>query len=228
MSQPAHPLLRALYAWPPQAAVGRVLPKSKIYAHTKASAATRALFVAQVEQITWAYKLAPETINLPATPAVPEIEVFELALKSPEFNHAVLRSIDKAIAFPILFELRFEGRAQLVAAYKRPSEADASQWVVGDYFAAPWQLDSGARPGLPLSLDLRGLYEQLLRTLMPLPPRAGENLVSQLARISQWRSGHSELTRLQTQLRQEKQFNRKVALNAELRKLQKSVDNFAS
>ena len=34
------------------------------------------LFVAQVEQIVWQYKLAPETINLPATPGVPEIQVF--------------------------------------------------------------------------------------------------------------------------------------------------------
>jgi Domain of unknown function (DUF4391) len=45
------------------------------------------LFVQQVEQIVWQFKLAPETINLPARPAVPEIQVFAIQLKTPELNH---------------------------------------------------------------------------------------------------------------------------------------------
>jgi Domain of unknown function (DUF4391) len=166
----------ALFTWPAQARVGRAMPKSKIYLHGKPNTALRALFVSQVESITWAYKLAPETINLPAKPDVPEIEVFEITLKTPSLNHAVLRCIDKAIPFPILFNLRFEGRTQPVAAYKRPSEASASQWVIGDYHAAPWQADSQAKPTLPLALDLQGLYEQLLRQHLSLPARAGETL----------------------------------------------------
>ena len=127
----------ALFAWPPQAAVGRPVAKSKIYAHAKPTAALRALFVEQVESITWAYKLSPETINLPAKPAVPEIEVFEVALKLPDVSHSVLRCIDKAMPRPILFNLRFEGKIQPVAAYKRPSDAASEQWVLGDYHAAP-------------------------------------------------------------------------------------------
>jgi hypothetical protein len=63
MTQLANP---ALFNFPPQAQVGRVLPKSKIYEHGRISTALRERFVKQVEQITWQYKLAPETINLPA------------------------------------------------------------------------------------------------------------------------------------------------------------------
>ena len=177
-----HTATQALFAWPPQAAVGRPVAKSKIYAHGKPSAALRALFVEQVESITWAYKLAPETINLPAKLDVPEIEVFEIALKLPDVSHSVLRCIDKAIPFPILFVLRFEGHSQPVAAYKRPSDAahhqggQVSQWVVGDYHAAPWQKEGVALPGLPVALDLQGLYEQLLRQHFAAPARAGESL----------------------------------------------------
>ena len=47
-----------LYAWPKQAAFGRVVPKSKIYEHASVSAALKERFVQQVEQINWAYKLA--------------------------------------------------------------------------------------------------------------------------------------------------------------------------
>ena len=216
------------------------MPKSKIYLHGKPTAALRALFVAQVESITWVYKLAPETINLPAKPDVPEIEVFEIALKTADLSHAVLRCIDKAIPFPILFNLRFEGRTQPVAAYKRPSEANASQWVVGDYHAAPWQADnqansqansqasSQAKPGLPVALDLQGLYEQLLRQHLSQPARAGETLREQLARLAELASKQLELDKLALKLEREKQFNRKVELNAHLRHLRQQLDGLAT
>ena len=220
----------ALFAWPPQAAVARPVAKAKIYVHAKPTAALRALFVEQVESITWAYKLAPETINLPAKPDVPEIEVFDIALKLPDVSHAVLRCIDKAIPFPILFVLRFEGHSQPIAAYKRPSDAahhqrgQVSQWVVGDYHAAPWQKDDLLRPGLPVALDLQGLYEQLLRQHFAVPARADESLRDQLDRLSLLSAKQMAAAKLESRLAQEKQFNRKVEINAQLRTIRQEID----
>lgn len=218
----------ALFTWPPQAAVARPVAKAKIYAHAKPTTALRALFVDQVESITWAYKLAPETINLPAKPDVPEIEVFEIALKLPDVNHSVLRCIDKAIPFPILFVLRYEGHSQPVAAYKRPSDATSGQWVVGDYHAAPWQKDSVVRPGLPVALDLQGLYEQLLRQHFAVPARPSESLRDQLDRLSLLSAKQAAAAKLETRLAQEKQFNRKVEINAQLRTIRTELHALAS
>ena len=58
--------MSALFAYPKQAEFGRVLPKNKIYEHSGANTRLKELFVEQVEQIVWRYKLAPETINLAA------------------------------------------------------------------------------------------------------------------------------------------------------------------
>ena len=218
----------ALFAWPPQAAVARPVAKAKIYAHGKPSAGLRALFVEQVESITWAYKLAPETINLPAKPDVPEIEVFEIALKLPDVSHSVLRCIDKAIPFPILFVLRFEGQSQPVAAYKRPSDAASGQWVVGDYHAAPWQKGDVALPGLPVALDLQGLYEQLLRQHFALPARAGETLRDQLGRLDALAAKQAAAAKLESHLNAEKQFNRKVEINAQLRTIRTELQALAT
>lgn len=204
------------------------MPKSKIYLHGKPNTALRALFVAQVESITWAYKLAPETINLPAKPDVPEIEVFEITLKTPSLNHAVLRCIDKAIPFPILFNLRFEGRTQPVAAYKRPSDANDAQWVVGEYHAALWKSDGDARPTLPLALDLQGLYEQLLRQHLAFATRAGETLRDQLDRLAALAVKQAAAAKLEARLNAEKQFNRKVKINGELRTLRDEVNRLTS
>ena len=208
---------KAQFVWPAQAAVNRPVPKTKIYAHAKPTAALRALFVEQVENITWAYKLAPETINLPAKPDVPEIEVFEIALKLPDVSHSVLRCIDKAIPFPILFVLRHDGRTQAIAAYKRPSDAASGQWVLGDYHAAPWQKDDAPRAALPVALDLQGLYEQLVRQHLAIPARPGESLRDQLDRLANLSAKQTAATKLEARLAQEKQFNRKIEINAQLR-----------
>ena len=138
-----------------------MLPKNKIYEHSGANARLKDLFVEQVEQIIWQYKLAPETINLPARPGVPEIQIFSIQLKGSELQEDVLRCIDGAVQFPILFELnRGQGdqaKTQVVAAYKRPSEADASRWVLSSYFATDWMPAGTARTSLPLALDMAHL-----------------------------------------------------------------------
>ena len=99
-----------LFEYPAKAAFGRTVPKNKIYEHGSPTTALKEYFVRQVEQIVWQYKLAPETINMKATIAVPEIQVFTIVLKDGELKPEVLRCIDQAIPFPILFELHFEDR----------------------------------------------------------------------------------------------------------------------
>ena len=74
--------MTALYNYPKTALLKRVVPKTRIYDRVQATTALKDKFVAQVDQITWRAKLAPETINLPATNSVPEIQVFRVTLKS--------------------------------------------------------------------------------------------------------------------------------------------------
>lgn len=217
-----------LFSFPPQAKVGKVLPKSKIYQHGRVSTGLRERFVSQVEQITWQYKLAPETINLPERSGVAEIEVFELALKTETLDEDVLRAIDRAIPLPIIFHLQHGHRTRMIAAYKRPSAAETGKWVIDGYFAGAWQAADAERQPLPIALDLNSLYEQLLRSLLPRSARPGESLSEQLDRLSRLRSRQNEHNKLEARLHAETQFNRKVALNAELRALQTEIDQLSA
>jgi hypothetical protein len=214
---------QALFHYPTQAAFERVLPKSKIYEHSKPTSAVKELFVKQVDKIIWQYKLAPETINLPAKPNVPEIQVFTIALKTQELSEDVLRCIDQAIPLPIFYQLTFANRIKIKAAYKRPSDADAGKWVTESYFETDWLDKDTDRAELPVVLDLAGLYEHLLRPLLPLPPRTGESLKTQVERLSLLRTKQNEYRKLENRLNNERQFNRKVELNAQLRLLKVAV-----
>lgn len=209
----------ALIAYPEQAAFGRVLPKNKVYEHSGANTRLKDLFIKQVEQIIWEYKLAPETLHLPARPSVLEIQIFTLQLKTPELHRDVLRCIDGAIPFPIIFELTFEGKTQVIAAYKRSNESDANRWVVSDYFATEWLPSDCERTAMPVALHMSGLYEQLLHRLITLSARPQESLTDLVARVEQAQAKQRELDKTTALLEKEKQFNRKVEINAQLRQL---------
>nr|WP_289109398.1 DUF4391 domain-containing protein [uncultured Halomonas sp.] len=216
-----------LYAWPKQAAFGRVVPKSKIYEHANVSTALKERFVQQVEQINWAYKLAPETVNLPATPAVTEIQVFCLSLKGDGLDQDVLKAIDRAIPFPLIFELVQGGRVKLVAAYKRPAQnpkSDADISIVGNYLETNWCPRDTPRQSLPVALDMNGLYEQLLLHMMPIPARSEESLADAVGRVEQLRARQREIDKVAARLKREKQFNRKVEMNAELRRMKAELE----
>lgn len=208
-----------MFAYPKQAEFNRPVPKSKIYAHARPSKRIKELFVAQVGEILWKYKLSPETINLPPRKGINEIQVFEIALRTPQLDPAVLQAIDKAIPFPLVFQLVHEGKICFAAAYKRPSEADASKWVIEASFQTEPQPLDAERPPLPVALDLAGLYEQIVRRHIPLAPRTDETLGAQVARYNALAAKQRAQRQLEARLAQEKQFNRKVELNAQLREL---------
>lgn len=220
--------LSPFISYPKQAAFGRILPKNKIYEHSGATPAVREMFVRQVEQIVWQYKLAPETINLASKPGVPELQIFAIQLKTPALNHEVLRCIDGAVQFPIIFELTFEDKTQVVAAFKRTSESDSNRWVVSDYFSSQWMPSDGVRTALPLALDLGILYEQLLQRLIPFPLRQNETLAGLVTRVEQLRLKENEVQKITSKLAKEKQFNRKVEINAQLRAIRQELDNLTN
>lgn len=212
-----------MFAYPPQAAFNRPVPKSRIYDHARPTKAVRERFVREVEEIVWSYKLSPETINVPPAPGAQEIQIFTLTLKTPELSEAVLRTIDEAIPSLIFFRLQHGDRIRGKVAYKRPSGADGTKWVVEDYFESAWQPANIPCPPLPVALNLGSLYAQMLRPYLTPPARPGETLAAHISRLRELHCVSREAEALAVDLANEKQFNRKIELNARLRSLRQSI-----
>lgn len=209
------------YNWPEGTAFGRVVSKTKLYAHGGAGARVKRLFVDQVERVVWAHKLSPETIRLKATKSVPEIEVLRVELKVPEVHGDVLDCIDRAIPYPTLLELHHARRVKLTAAYKRPSEAEKGKWVVGEHGEGSWIVASAEGRDLPVALDLGALYRELLIPLMPFPPARDETTRAWAERVAEVKRLDREIGKLEGRIRKERQFNRKVQLKLEVVQLKK-------
>lgn len=212
-----------MFIYPAKAEFNRALPKVKIYTNAKPSKSVKAKFVSQISEIVWKYKLSPETTNLAARDGFTEIQVFEITLKEPELDSGVLIAIDKAIPYPILYRLLYEGRIKRVAAYKRPAADSSGKWLTETYFETDWTEDVDPVKPLPVALDMKTLYEQMLLAYIDLPPRDGENLDVLVERVRMIRKCRRELRALEAKMNSEKQFNRKVELNAQVRGIQERL-----
>ena len=213
-----------MFSFPPQTAFGKPVPKSRIYTHAAPSRRVKELFVSQLSEIVWAHKLSPETLHLPARPGVPEIQIFDLHLKTATLDDDVLHAIDRAVPYPVIHRLHSEKGTAISAAFKRPSEADSSQWVVGARFTSAYSMPKAEEPPLPTAIDLSRLYAALFAPLLPLTARQGEPLSGHVARCEAYLRLCRQIDQLTARLHREKQFNRKVEINQQLKPLQAELE----
>lgn len=210
--------MAVLYDWPVAAAFSRMVAKSKFYEHASISAAVKQRFVAEVQRVTWAFKLADGTVNLRGSAAVPEVQVFVIDAKGEDVSDAVLIAIDKAVQSPIIFEVvrtrDGESETRMAAAHKLVGPGRST---MGSRLSTPWQPGGVVRVPLPPALDLQRLYDALLTAMLPIPAAQGESVVKALARVDETRRLERELAALDLRLRNEPQFNRKVELRRRIR-----------
>ena len=197
-----------LYSWPDAARFGKPITKSKFYEQGVVTPAVRARFAAEVESITWAYKLAESTINLPSNNEVPEIQVLVIQAKGVDVDDTVLTTIDKAIKQPVLFEIATAQRTRMTATVKAGSSG-------GRYYSSEWSQGDARRP-LPPSVTLPNLYTALLDSLLPIRVRRGEKLTELADRLAATARLEREISALTRKLRAEPQLNRKVELRRAL------------
>jgi len=213
-----------IYDFPKKTAYGKVIPKNKIYAYANPGTRIKEFFVREVDKIGWSYKLSSQTLNLPESGFVKEIQIITIDLKSKYLNVDVLRAIDKAIPSPIIFVLRDNDKIRYTAAYKRQNEADKSKWVISEYFQSPWMKENKERQPLPVALNLRILYETLVKNLISIKPLSNESMEEFVARVEQIGVKQREAKKLQLKMRKEKQYNRKVELHTQLVNLKKEIE----
>lgn len=203
-----------LFRWPERAAFGRTVPKTRFYEQGNIRAELREKFVDDIQRITWAYKLADDTIRLRGTAAVPEIQVFTVETKGADVSDDVLTAIDKTVHFPIIFEVASSNRVRTVAAQKVLRGNIAT---LGSYFTTVWESADTPRRPLPTALDLPSLYEAILTALLPVEMRAGETVSEATDRLDRSRKLEREIAALEKKLRTEPQLNRKIDIRRQIK-----------
>lgn len=201
----------------------RRIPKQKFYENLTVTPALKRVFIDQIKLIYWRNKLAPTTLNISAGEQVTELEVFEIQLKEPALDEAVLRQIDREVPYHILFVLTCGGRAQAWIGYKQAAASGTNAFKVDTYYHTDWM------PEGELSLRLDGLttdavYESFVRQIAGDrldTADAAEELKDTVERDLQRQKLEREIAKLEKLARAEKQPKKRFELYQRLQALRK-------
>ena len=203
------------------------IPKQKFYDKINVSPTLKRVFVNQVKIIYWKNKIATTTTNLAAGKYVTELEVFEIKLNRPLQDDSLLRQIDKSIPYHILFLLEYQDKYQVWIGYKEATQSGINAFKVNNYFHTDWLKED------ELSLKLDGLnldaaYENYVYQIAGdiLNQNNQESLKDSIDRSDNIKQLEKQIEALQVKIRKEKQLNRQIEMNTELKKLKKRLENF--
>ena len=201
------------------------IPKQKFYEHITVSPALKKSFVDQIRMIYWRNKVAATTVNLAPGTIVDEVEVFEIKLNSASLDEAVLRQIDREISYHIIFLLEYEGKLQAWTAYKEKTPTANAVFKVGKYYHTEWMTEAE----LPIRIDglnLDAVYENFVRQIAgdALKADSSESLKASVERDEKKKQLEKQIAALENKMRREKQLNRQMEMNAELKRLKREKE----
>lgn len=188
---------------PKECIVDKFIPKKTFYEKVNISNLIKQEFVDKVERITWKYKIAESNINVSKTNDVEEIEIFEIILREKYDSKNILKVITKEIPYPILFVVKCNDEFQY--GIKFEDVIYFSEWNNNINFNFT-------------GFNLENVYENIVKTITNLDNNT-ENIQAELEKLEEISKIQNEITKLETQIRKEQQFNIKVELNKKILEL---------
>lgn len=202
------------------------IPKQKFYNNLNVSPALKRSFINQINAIYWANKIAAETLNLAEGKNVTEIEVFEVRLNVPTLDEAVLKQIDREIPYHILFIMEYEDKYKAVIGYKEESSGNTA-FKVNCYYSTEW-MNADALPLKLEGLSVDSVYENFVRQIAGnalAASTSGETLKASVDRDEKRQALQTQIAKLQAKIKKEKQLNRQMQMNSELKELKEELNS---
>lgn len=208
--------------------LNRRIPKNKFYEKLPVSPETKRLFIDQIKKVIWRNKIASTTANIAPGEKVTEIEFFEIQLNNKMLDEKVLKIIDEGIPYHIVFVLHYEEQIQIWASYKEPKKKNDNQSKVTAYCHTDWIQEDEYSFGLT-GVNLDKVYENLFREIAgdQIDSNATQNeynLKDAIELTKKKKDLEKKINKLKTQVKKEKQFNKQIELNDELKKLKKEYE----
>ena len=202
------------------------IPKQKFYENLQITPALKKIFVDQIKTIYWKNKIATTTVNLAAGEYVKELEVFSIQLNSGMLDEGVLKQIDREVPYHILFLLEYDGKTQAWIGYKESSGSGNAAFKVNRYYHTEWM------PSQDLQLRMEGLsidvvYENFVRQIAGNALESGqtETLKEAVDRSEKKVQLEKQIVAIQAKIRKEKQLNKQVLLNSEMKRLKRALES---
>lgn len=196
---------------PSSTEVNRRVAKEKLYANAAMTTQVRDRIKDQIESVIWRNKLADSTMSVAAGETVKEIEVFEIVLRQRELDKRVLHGIAKAIPYKLVFVLSFAGAVQ---AWVEASDA---------FYNTDWFSQTELKLNFE-GLNLDAMYDNLVRQIASGRLDVARDIAEAVELDKQRQKLERGIATLEKKILCEKQFNRQVELNGELKRLRTALE----
>jgi len=192
-----------IFNLPPSAKVNKFIPKTQFFGRLSLSNKLKLELTNKVQKITWLYKIAEDTVGINKTIDIEEIQIFEIELKEKTFPKSVLKVIDKAIPYAILFVIKYNNDVAYAMSLKKSGNPDS-------YYSSDWnekiEFDF-------VGIDLEKVYQKIIKKFIKDVDLENQGFDDIINKDDQIKTLSREINQLESKLRAEKQFNRKVELN---------------
>lgn len=212
-----------MFGLPESTYFGKLVPKNKFYDKLAIDKKLERSFINRINSIRWVHKLSTDTLNVEKGGAVEEVEVFLIKLKTSELDLNVLRQMDRQLHYHLIFILEFEEQYQLWTGYKE--ESTNATFKVGNYYHTDWVTEDTFSLRID-GLNMDTVYENLVRQIAgdTLAQENSESLKEAVERQLEREKLTKEIEKLRAKIRKEKQFNRQVELNKQLKAFLKQLE----
>ena len=212
-----------MFGLPESTYFGKLVPKNKFYNKLAIDKKLERSFINRINSIRWLHKLSADTLNVEKGVAVEEVEVFLIKLKTSELDLNMLRQMDRQLHYHLIFILEFEEQYQLWTGYKE--ESTNATFKVGNYYHTDWVTEDTFSLRID-GLNMDTVYENLVRQIAgdTLAQENSESLKETVERQLEREKLTKEIEKLRAKIRKEKQFNRQVELNRQLKAFLKQLE----
>ena len=200
-----------MFGLPSDTVINRPLRKETLYVNASLKPRVREIIKDQIESVVVCHKLADGWVSRGET--VEEILIFEVKLRQRELNKHILPAITQAIPYKILFILTFGDETQ--AWIEASDTFYHTDWLPFDGFMLKFE-----------GLNLDAVYENLARQIAGGRLDAGGNIAEAVEIDKRRRKLEREIAALEKKMASEKQFNRQVELNGELKRLRAELEDY--
>lgn len=204
--------------FPSTTIVHKRISKKTLYEQAGINSATKNLFSEQIDSMFWEHKISKETANVETGQKIKEIVVIKIILSAPQIDTSILKIINKAIPYPILFLVNYQDTFK--AGIFHTSSIDNSV----RYYDTEWKSENELDISI-CGINMDTVYENFVLQIIGISKDFSMSLDEQLYKIEQAQKLEKEITRLERQARNEKQPKKKFELVQMIRKLKAGQEN---
>ena len=201
-----------MYGLPQRTERNKPLHKTKVFEKFDLTASQRDSFDADISRMFITHVVAESTIpTIKAGNEIADFYIIEVSLKRREYALKNIELLAKFIPRKILFVLHFEEKAQFAIHH---TKLICSEWQQRDTLNVPLA-----------GLDLDAVWENIVATIGSITVQEGNTLTEQIKSDEQKTKLQKQIQLLQQKLNKEKQYNKQIEINAEIKRLKKQLND---